>query len=373
MSEEESREDKGKGPAKEEKKLQEEELRKILREEEKRLKEHERRLQKLEERLARGEIGEDTYREIRARHDARAEPTEPPVPPEPGEEAGLEDLGTILEETIGSVMEQVSRRLEATVGSENFERRMEEVGNRVREALSRIGPRVEAGGQKVVISGSGVVASDTPIDELKCAGSGKVTSDLRAREVRVSGACRIEGYCEADEVHASGALKVGSHVQAKEFHVSGTTKIASDLRGKEIHASGALSVEGSILEAQEVRVTGQLEVAGRVETEEFTSRGRFRIGEELNAQEVDIRLQGRCRVPTIKGQDIRVRGGRRDGQLRAEVVEGQKVYLENTRADLVRGNKVRIGPFCSIDVAEAAELEVHETSTVKEQRRPTER
>ncbi len=87
---------------------------------------------------------------------------------------------------------------------------------------------------------------------------------------------------------------------------------------------------------------------------------------------MDVRLRGSCKVPSIKAAHIDVRGGRRRGDLRVGRVEGEEVYLEDTRADLVKGKEVRIGPYCTIQVVEAEKLEVHETSTVKEQRRPGE-
>jgi cytoskeletal protein CcmA (bactofilin family) len=335
-------------------------------------------LRRLEERLARGEIGEETYLQIKARYDAMPEEPEPPdVPPPPppapegrGKMAGL-DLETLIGETIEKAMAQVAQTLEAAVGSEEFERQMEDVGRRMKRAFARFGPRVEAGGKRIVISGSGVVTSDKAVDVFKCAGSAKVTSDLRAKEVRISGSCKIAGSCECQEFHSSGAVKIGSDLRAQEFHSSGSVKVGSDLRAQEVATSGALGVGGSILDAQEVKVSGKLLVANWVRTQEFASSGRFEIGEGIEAQEVRVRLAGTSRVPTIKAQEIDVRRGRRNGELEAKTIEGNRIYLESTRARLVRGKKVRIGPFCTIDVVEAEELEVHERAAVKEQRRLT--
>jgi hypothetical protein len=47
-------------------------------------------------------------------------------------------------------------------------------------------------------------------------------------------------------------------------------------------------------------------------------------------------------------------------------VEGQDVYLENTIAKKVKGQEVTLGPSCRVDVLEAEQAEVHETSTVGE-------
>lgn len=324
-------------------------------------------LRRLEERLARGEISEETYKEIKARYDCMPEEVEE----EGASKAGALDLSAVIEESISAAMEQVGRRLEGAFESGDFDERMEEVGEKVREALGRIGPRFEEGGRRVVISGSGVVTSDSPLDEFRCAGSGKVTSDLRAREVSISGACKVDGSCDSDEFHASGSVKVAGGMKVGEFHSSGSVAIGSDLQGKEIKSSGSLVVGGSVLNSGEVRVSGKMEVEGSVKAQEFHSTGRFRIGESLEAQEIEIRVGGTSKVPLIKGQEITVRSGRDGGDLVVGTVEGEEIHLESTRADVVRGKTVRIGPFCTIGVVEAEEMEVHETSTVKEQRQPS--
>ena len=313
-------------------------------------------LRRLEERLARGEISEKTYLEIKARYDAM--PEVPPPPPEPAEPQepqqpptfprGL-DLEGVIEQSIASAMREVAHHLRATLGSKEFEQRMEEAGRRVEEAFGKFGSRVEAGGRRIVIRGSGVVSGGS-VDEFKSAGSGKVSGDLRANVVHISGACKIEGRCEC-----------------REFHASGSTEVASDLKARELKSAGSLEVGGNV-DAEEVHVAGRLGVRGFVRAREFSAEGRLTAGERLEAEEVNIRLLGTSRVPVIKGQEITVRRSGKDGELEADTIEGREVYLEGTRAKLVRGQEVRIGPFCAIDAVEARELEVHETATVKERR-----
>ncbi len=340
-----------------------------LRETEERLKHQEERLKQLESRLKRGEISEETFKEIKDRYEAA--PKRPEEPREP-ESADIADVGAVVEESISKVMAEVGRKLESSFGSEEFERKMEEVGQRVREALDKIGPRVEAGGRKIIISGAGIISGDTPIDLLKCSGSGKVTSDINASEVHISGSCKFDGGCVAEEFHVSGSAATSSDLSAREFHSSGRTSVGGNLRSKEISSSGSLKVAGSILDSQELHSAGTLKVDGWVRTQEFESKGSFDIGEGIEAQEVTIRLSGTSRAPIIKANEISVRRGKRDGELRAETIEGEDVYVEATRASTIRGKRVTIGPFCTVDVAEAHELEVHETSTVKEQRKPVE-
>jgi cytoskeletal protein CcmA (bactofilin family) len=338
-------------------------------------------LRKLEERLAEGEISEETYREIKARYDAMApEPPEPPEPPEapeapeppePPEGAPRRraDISSLIEETVDTVMREVSQTLEANLGDEVHEH-MDDVGKHIRIALRELGPKFEKGQRqrKVIIRSVGKVSLDEPLEEFRCSGAGKVESDLIAEKVRIAGACNIEGRCECDTFEASGSAKVGKDVKADAFKSSGSTKIQGDLRADTVSVSGMTDVGGSI-EADAVRIGGMLRVGRWVRAGSFESRGRFRIGEGLKADTIKIVLDGKAEVPTIQGEDIVVKRKKREGRLRTKTILGEaRVSVSATRAKLVRGQYVRIGPQSRIDVVEADNVEVHETARVGERR-----
>src|SRR2546425_1238085 len=130
--------------------------------------------------------------------------------------------------------------------------------------------------------------------------------------------------------------------------------------GGRLHCRG-----GDILERS-------LSVKGSVKAEEFRLSGSVRIDGGLKAEEVEIDLQGTSKIPTIEAEEIRVKatGGffRVRGELTADRIEGEEIELEATTAALVKGDEVRIGPHCHIDVVEARELVVHSSSEVRERR-----
>ena len=352
-------------------------------------------LRRLEERLARGEIGERTYLDIKARYDAMPDaspapevpstpepptPPEPPIPPEgplPAGHAGHPrfrngDIEGMIERTIEAAMQSVAAGLDSAFSSkEEAQHRMEEVNRRVQEALKKVGPRIEEGGRVCVIRGSGTVAGGQHFEEFKCAGSGHVTGDLIADEAHIAGACVIDGRCVGTEFHASGRAEIAKDVAVEEFHVSGRATVGGDVKAVEVHVSGAARIGGSILDADEVQVAGSIQVAGAVKTKEFMSRGAFDIASGVEADEVNIRLAGSSRTNAIKAQEIEVRREKRNGDLTVETIEGDEVYLEATRAGLVRGRTVHLGPYCSVHTVEAEDLEVHETASFKERRTPT--
>ncbi|HLB67844.1 MAG TPA: hypothetical protein VJN63_05205 [Thermoplasmata archaeon] len=298
-------------------------------------------LRKLEERLARGEINEKTYLEIKARYES--EPEEPeelegaPLPPG--------DLGS----AIGAAVAQATAEASRAAG---------EAARAVGEAMRAVdfsGIGTKLSDEAIKIVGSGVV-SGNPVRtvEFKSAGSAKVQGSLIAEVARIAGVCNFEG-----------------DVQVEEFRSAGSVRIAGTLKAETVEASGSLQVDGSI-EAEEVSSSGSLQVKGAVGAESFRSSGSVRIDGGLKAEDVEIDLGGTSRIPTIEGESIQVKatGGffRVRGDLTADRIEGVDVELEATTATSVKGEDVTIGPHCKIDVVEARELTVHQSSEVRERR-----
>ena len=301
-------------------------------------------LRKLEERLARGEINEKTYLEIKARYES-----EPEEPEELGQ-AELPDVDFGL--TIGSAVAHATAEASRVAG---------EAARVVGEAMRAVdfsGTGTKLSDESIKIVGSGVV-SGNPVKtvEFKSAGSARVQGPLIAEVARVAGACNFEG-----DVHV------------EEFRSAGSVRIAGNLHAEEVETSGSLQVDGSI-EAEEITTSCSLQVKGDVKGEEFRSSGSIRIDGGLKAEEIDIDLGGTSKIPTIEGAEITVKatGGffRVRGELTAERIAGAEVELEATTAALVKGEEVTIGPHCKIDVVEARELTVHQSSEVRERRTPS--
>ncbi len=299
-------------------------------------------LRRLEERLARGEISEKTYLEIKDRYEKQPE------------EAELEssDLGDV---EFGKVDFGGSA---AQFGS-SLERMVRDIVEPVLRNLDQVIPQaVQKTRDAIRIAGHGVVTGK-PVQArvFRSSGSGVVEGDLEAVEVHVAGSCEFNGSVQADEFHAAGAATVKGNLKANEAHASGSLEVAGDLHSEELRTRGALRVGGN-LDAKEVDIRGGVEVAGR-----------------FMAQEVLIEIGGDSRVTTMEAREITVRrpggffrGGR---QLSADEITGTEVHLESTIANIVRGREVTIGPHCQIGAVEANELTVHESSEVRERRTPS--
>jgi len=303
-------------------------------------------LQRLEERLARGEISEKTYLDIKARYEVE--------PEEPEAESPGPDLTASIHQAVQRATDEALRASQES---------MQAVSESVRatsEAMRSVdfsGVGVKLSGEEIRIVGSGVV-SGNPVKtvEFKAAGSGRIQGPLECETVKVSGSCDFDGDVHCVDFRSSGSSRVAGSLHAEDVDVSGALEVAKDLNAVDVSASGSLRVDGS------------------VHAQDFHSSGSVQIPGELKVQDVDIELGGSSRIGSIEGQDISVRvsGGfmRSRGDLTVDRIVGRDIDLVRTTAAYVQGQDVRIGPHCRIETVVAHELVVHESSEVKERRTP---
>lgn len=240
--------------------------------------------------------------------------------------------------------------------------------------ISGIGTKLSEESIKIVGSGS---VSGNPVKtvEFQSAGSARVHGPLVAEVVRVAGSCMFEGDVTVEgEFRSAGSQRIAGSLKAESVAASGSLEVQGPIEAEEISSSGSLHVRGPV-KAERIRSGGRLQVEGDVRTEEFRSGGSVRIEGGLKAEDITIDLGGSSRIPTIKGERIQVKatGGffRVRGDLSADQIEGEEVELEATVAALVKGEDVTIGPHCRIDVVEAEDLVVHQSSEVRERRTPS--
>ncbi len=239
-----------------------------------------------------------------------------------------------------------------------------------------------AGGEygKVHISGSGQINGNLKCDSLHCSGAAKILGDVVTEEISCSGAVKMDGSLTCNKaMRISGSGKCTADTEVETMSVSGSFKTEGALKAKEIKVSGSLSVEKSI-QCEQLKVSGKLHVNEGVEAEMVCLSGSTEITGLLNAEEIEIDNSGVSRIGDIGCTTIRVRlheektswfgifsNRRNRPSLEVGTIEGDQVELIKTRAKVVRGRDVVIGPGCIIDRVEYTNSCQAEEGTVKEQ------
>lgn len=162
-----------------------------------------------------------------------------------------------------------------------------------------------------------------------------------------------------------GMLTLQGNLQSDHSRIDGTARLDGHWSGDEIELNGTATV------------------AYDCQAERFVSRGAFHIGGLLNAGTINVKMAGGCRAREIGCERILVRQGAalsifnklfssftNRPKLEADTIEGDIVDLEYTRARVVRGNHVTIGPGCQIDQVEYRQsVQLHEEAQVNSRRK----
>ncbi|WNC14593.1 polymer-forming cytoskeletal protein [Brevibacillus brevis] len=213
----------------------------------------------------------------------------------------------------------------------------------------------------LVIQGS-VNASGGVYREVNVQGLGKIKGDLECHELQCGGHVSIDGSMLATSVRVDGNASVRGGVKADTMEIYGQIDVNGDVKTTSLLVKGNAKVHGS-LTSDEIQVKGFFKSSGDCEAEVFKAEGAFTIGGLLNAGQVEIQLHGNCQAREIGGEHIEVRKAGSstlnkilkhifNTTLTVDTVEGDEIYLEYTRAKVVRGNNIAIGPGCEIDLVE---------------------
>lgn len=183
--------------------------------------------------------------------------------------------------------------------------------------------------EKITVSARTDFSSSVEVNELNIQTEGDmfVEGRLNAPYITVAGQLDIMDTIETErlEIEQRGWLKAGDHIVAKVVSNNGDMDIKS------------------------------------LRADEFTSKGRLKA-KALTADTLQLKAVGESRIQYIQGDEIRITAGRehlifkdKDAIVIADEVDGREVYVENLSADLVRGDRVTIGPGCTIKVVEYTE------------------
>ena len=202
--------------------------------------------------------------------------------------------------------------------------------------------------------------------DLKIYGQGS-SSGGEYKTISIMGEGEIKGDTTCNDIKIYGEGEITGNITAEStFSIKGHTGVKGNVNAKKIKLQGELDVDGELY-ADETVLTGTLTTKGDCNAEIFNLEGNFTINGLLNADKLKINLYWASEVREIGGSEITIK---RDGKLsflgiknrimpsehsnilKAEIIEGDDVYLENTIAKVVRGNNITLGPGCKIELVE---------------------
>ena len=211
------------------------------------------------------------------------------------------------------------------------------------------------------IAGAGSIGAGE-YARVSCSGSAKVNGDIKCHSFSAAGSARALGsiLCEGS-CKASGAFKAEGSLEARELSCAGAAHICRNARVKELRASGAFRVDGDCT-AESAKISGSIKVGGL-----------------FNAENAEISLRGGngdSRIGTFGGGCLRVERGQETSGcflfwrkstsvLKADLIEVDKAYLENTEVKSLRVIDAVIGKNCKIDLLEySGTVEIAPRATV---------
>jgi len=218
---------------------------------------------------------------------------------------------------------------------------------------------------KVTVRGDATIRGDVHCNKWKVFGNADVNGNISARVLNVFGQATIRGNVELETAKFFGELSILGNAHAHHSHLRGDVKIDGNMTGETI------------------RGFGYLNIIGDCEADTFSYKGTVDIAKAINAEQVHLILHfADSRVSEIVGNKIRIRAGkwtmfnilerlkRGPNSLVSETIEGDEIYLENTRAKVVRGGRIVIGSGCEIELIEYQSiLEESGNSIVKVRRK----
>lgn len=221
--------------------------------------------------------------------------------------------------------------------------------------------------------------SDQMLYDSQINGIGKINGGT-FNKVKIDGIGEVSGDITCNAFYCNGKGKVKGHVLSKSFQVQGMCKVMGKLESLKIRFDGTATIEDGIV-SEVVEGNGVLSLDAGCETEVFQVSGKVDIYGLLNADQVKLELLAKCRIRDIGGEQIIVKQGKSKGeimnkllssfvgspQLIAETIEGDHISLEYTKAQVVRGNSITLGPGCEIERVEyKSHLSIDERSRVKQ-------
>jgi cytoskeletal protein CcmA (bactofilin family) len=216
-------------------------------------------------------------------------------------------------------------------------------------------------------------------DNVKILGDAKIDGDIDCSTFRGTGNLDVEGSLRAESLKSTGEIRTTEDLQGGSLTITGNLRIGRDLSAAKTNFIGDVEV-GNRISGEEISIFGNCTVRHDVQAEYFRVKGALQVNGMLNAGKIEVDLYGRSAVAEIVGGEIKIEPSTVQKwvslftfkglpQLETEVIEGDRLYLVNTIARVVRGSTVIIGKGCQIGLVEYQESLKQDKDAVIEESR----
>jgi len=241
-----------------------------------------------------------------------------------------------------------------------------------------------SGRNDLKINGTGN-ASGGNFNDIIINGVGDIKGDVDCLNFKSNGTSSMNGNLKSNTIKVNGTASINGNVNSEDIKINGTADFSGAVEAKQTKIHGAMNVTGNI-SSDELNLHGGMRVSGDCSAETFNSSGGFSIVGLLSADNINIKLQAPCKAREIGGDKITVKLGNEFGlkkliksifpswdlnrKLSADIIEGNDIELESTKAKVVRGDNVLIGEGCEIELVEYKKsFTQSDKSTVKENKK----
>lgn len=197
--------------------------------------------------------------------------------------------------------------------------------------------------EKISIRGEGTIVNDVECSAFNVYGTSEAAENVKTGTVKIMGEAKVKGNLEAEETVVMGTMTVNGKAKLEKIKIFGLLEVGEALSGEQATIKGSISVNGDV-EYETFDSSGGFEIKGLLTAD--TIRVGLRFGQST-AEEI-----GGGKITITKKKNSLLPFGKEIGSLTAKVIEGDEIQLENTTADIVRGNNVKIGPGCQIGLVE---------------------
>lgn len=202
--------------------------------------------------------------------------------------------------------------------------------------------------------------------DMKITGSGNASGGIYDK-VRIIGDGGLKGDVDCHKFICTGTANVSGNMRATMVKIRGMANISGNLTIQDLRLAGAIHSSRNLI-CETMKIWGEITVKGDCETERLYGRGSFNVGGLLNAGIIDMQIGWPSKASEIGGEIIRVKRisyfsrllrslnplfkSSPSPVLHTNMIEGDDIYLEFTKAKIVRGNRISIGPGCEIEQVE---------------------